>query len=309
MKNKSLLISVIMFLIFILFMISCYFNVNFVFTFLIYFLPLPLATYIYQNDLESGTLFFLGTALLSFIFLPTYALFIVVISNLAGLIYAMLYKKNTSTGDRLLILTIIYTFEIIISALLITKTSDHNVLNDLREFMNYARNIFAYFNGNLTEIDILQTEVATKYLMATMVFIAFLNAFIADFICALLFPKIEHKKKENKLEPYFKLPVALSVLIIILIFISLLTGTNVINHFVMNIFFIVQIIFALEGLGVIIYYLNLNFKPLNSALLFVLLLIISFALYNYISYPLVALGLADSLFDIRKYLPKIKDKS
>ena len=59
MKNKSLLISVIMFLIFILFMISCYFNVNFVFTFLIYFLPLPLATYIYQNDLESGTLFFL----------------------------------------------------------------------------------------------------------------------------------------------------------------------------------------------------------------------------------------------------------
>ena len=142
-------------------------------------------------------LYFSWNRFIKFYFLPTYALFIVVISNLAGLIYAMLYKKNTSTGDRLLILTIIYTFEIIISALLITKTSDHNVLNDLREFMNYARNIFAYFNGNLTEIDILQTEVATKYLMATMVFIAFLNAFIADFICALLFPKIEHKKKEN----------------------------------------------------------------------------------------------------------------
>lgn len=279
---------------------------------ILWVLPIPIVLYTYKYDIKKGLLFS-GLILLStsvFMFtLFIMSLPVAILAILAGLLVGQAIRKERHPYETLAQGTMAFMIGFIILIALIEWVLEISLATEYRlivaDAMLQSEQTIQSL-GMEASTDVLEVVEENMLLMLNLIPGILL---IGSFISALLlqwssYKLINRNRKIGYRFPYlrsFQLPRAAIWLFLLLTFAEMFmtNGDSTVYAVIQNISLILGIMFMIQGISFVFYYVHVKKKPKKLAILFVIISLIIFPVGVYV---LRILGIIDIGFRMRKRL-------
>ncbi|GAA0178201.1 YybS family protein [Clostridium sediminicola] len=307
-------------LIFVIFLISAY--TSMLSSVGAFILPIPVTILYIRYDFKTAILsVVVSFILVSLMWNVVSALIAAVTFGLIGLSFGYCINKNFSKKLTLFILTIVnliaYIFQMVITLSLILKQSLVEQIQFMSNMFNESMDmtIGMYQSLGMTEeqlktFDLLKESFSTDFILkmlpASILFVAIVSALLNYTITRRVFCKLKYNKIEKfgEFQYFYISNIFTAGLIIIWLSGILLTHYKLDIGEYLQLFavFTMQILFMLNGLALLIYYIRNRRNKNISKILIVVIAFLGFT-NNIFAKMFFFTGLAESIIDLRKLDP------
>jgi len=270
--------------------------------YLLWILPVPLILYTRNYSFKSGLILVLAAFLLSFFLCTLTTVFYVTVSLLVGLIYGIALKKGCSNNILLLIAicgSLIITF---VTCVFFSSLSGYGIKEDIEMF----NELTAYFNVSLPQGWDIKLLIYGVYIISGII-----EGFLVHLITFFVFTRLKIPFPQFVNVDKLKMPLALSVLSVVIIPLYLYFFTLNMDSKISEIILLLASFIFLMGLFfgylVILYFCRIYGQKGIMCCIVVLLIVIALRLMNFIPagtgfYLLALTGILDGFLDIKERL-------
>ncbi|MEW9121395.1 MAG: YybS family protein [Thermotaleaceae bacterium] len=281
-----------------------------VLTFILYFIPVPFIILGKRHGMNFVILSIIASAIIiGSLTEPIYSVFVVILPGIVAVVMGYMMKKGYSPGK---VLAGGAVAALISSGLSIALASAISGINAFAQMSTMFEEGIEMYIGIMQQMDIqgenidqirislentakMAAMVIPAAIMMSAVFLAYINYVLTVYILNRIGYKAEMLPPLRNI----RLPKSILMGTFLIILLTYLTRyLNVVNYetLVVNVFVILQFIYFVQGIAVMLYFMNLYQlrKPMR-------VLIFVFLLFNQMGAFIIAmLGLTDALMNLRK---------